>query len=84
MKEIKAKIILLKIPVSKIGLFTALMDGSGRNAIVRTKEKKKDEVYLITTPHTYERTLQVLNFIKKHIPEIEILGEVEAEEMDIG
>jgi len=46
MKEIKAKIILLKIPVSKIGLFTALMDGSGRNAIVRTKEKRKTKSIL--------------------------------------
>ena len=82
MKEARARIILLKAPVSKIGLFTALMDGSGRNAIVRTREKKKDQVYLITTPHTYQRTLEVLSYIKKHLPELEVLGEVE--EMDIG
>jgi len=84
MKEIKARIILLRVPVSKIGLFTALMDGSGRNAIVRTREKKGDHIYLIATPHTYQRTLEVLENIKKHLPELEVLGEVESEELDIG
>jgi D-alanyl-D-alanine carboxypeptidase len=84
MREIKARIILLRLPVPKIGLFTALMDGSGRNAVVRTKEKKRDLVYVIATPDTYERTLEVLNYIKRHIPELEILGEVSSEELDIG
>ncbi|WP_448587743.1 hypothetical protein [Thermocrinis sp.] len=83
MKEIRARIILLRVPTKDIGLFTALMDGSGRNAIVRTKEKKSDQVYVITTPDTYQKTLEILGYIGKHIG-LEILGEVPPEEMDIG
>ena len=79
--KVKAKTFLVKVPKEKIGLFTALMDGSGRRAIVRTKEKAQDLVYLIATPDTYEDTLFVLENIKKHLP-VEILGPVE--DIDIG
>ncbi len=77
----KPKTLLVKVPREKIGLFSALVDGSGRNAIVRTKEKSQDLVYLIATPDTYQNLLNVLENIKKHL-DIELLGLVE--EIDVG
>ncbi len=77
----KSKILLVKVPKEKIGLFSALVDGSGRNAIVRTKEKSQELVYLIATPDTYQNLLSVLENIKKHL-DIKILGPVE--EIDVG
>ncbi|MFN4012386.1 MAG: hypothetical protein ACK4KZ_00840 [Aquificaceae bacterium] len=81
-KEIRAKVLLVRVPKEKIGLFTALVDGSGRRAIVRTKEKSSDEVYLIATPHTFESLFPLLENIKKHLTDLEIVGEVEA--IDVG
>ncbi len=81
-KEVRARVLLVKVPKEKIGLFTALMDGSGRRAVVRTKEKSSQEVYLIATPDTFPELLPVLELIKKHMPELEILGE--SEDLDVG
>ncbi|RMH79643.1 MAG: DUF4911 domain-containing protein [Acidobacteria bacterium] len=81
-EEIKARILLLRVPTRHIGLLSALLDGSGRLAIVRTKERSSDEVYLIATPHTFLEVRRVVENIKKHIPGVEVLGEVES--MDVG
>lgn len=72
-KAIKAKVLLIRIPPELIGLLTSLIDGSGRKAIVRTKESRKDEVYLIATPDTYEDLLSTLSNIKRHITQLEII-----------
>jgi hypothetical protein len=57
------------------------MDGAGRKAIVRTKEKSSEEVYLIATPDTFEDLYPILENIKRHIP-LEIVGEVS--HIDVG
>ncbi len=80
-KEKKAKTLLVKVEKGNIGLLSALMDGSGRNAIVRTKERDQNLVYLIATPDTYQNLMSILENIKKHL-DIEILGPVE--EIDVG
>ncbi|HAV40011.1 MAG: hypothetical protein AB1353_08305 [Aquificota bacterium] len=80
-KEIRARVLLVRVPKRYIGLFTALMDGAGRKAIVRTKEKSSDEVYLIATPDTFEDLYPILENIKRHIP-LEIVGEVS--HIDVG
>ena len=41
-KEIRARVLLVRVPKRHIGLFSALMDGAGRKAIVRTKEGKRE------------------------------------------
>lgn len=82
-KVIKAKVLLVKIPPELTGLFTSLIDGSGRRAIVRTKDDQKDVVYLIATPDTYEELLSIIPYIKKHIPHIEVLGQIDASQMEI-
>ena len=74
-KEIRARVLLVRVPKRHIGLFSALMDGAGRKAIVRTKEKSSEEVYLIATPDTFEDLYPILENIKRHIP-LEIVGEV--------
>lgn len=81
-KEIRARVLLVRVPKEKIGLFTALVDGSGRRAIVRTKEKSSQEVYLIATPDTFESLFSLLENIKKHLRELEVVGEAEA--IDVG
>ncbi|RMH02753.1 MAG: DUF4911 domain-containing protein [Aquificota bacterium] len=81
MKEIRARILLLRVPKRQIGLFSSLMDGAGRYAIVRTKERSSEEVYLIATPHTFEKLPSLLENIKRHIP-FEVVGEVNS--IDIG
>jgi len=80
-KEIRARVLLVRVPKRHIGLFSALMDGAGRKAIVRTKEKSSDEVYLIATPDTFEDLYPILENIKRHIP-LEIVGEVS--HIDVG
>ena len=81
MKEIRARVLLLRVPKRDIGLFSALMDGAGRYAIVRTKEKSSEEVYLIATPDTFEKLPVILENIGKHIS-FQVVGEVY--HMDIG
>jgi|UniRef100_A0A7C2VG63 hypothetical protein len=80
-KEIRARVLLVRVPKRHIGLFSALMDGAGRKAIVRTKEKSSEEVYLIATPDTFEDLYPILENIKRHIP-LEIVGEVS--HIDVG
>ena len=80
-KEIRARVLLVRVPKRHIGLFSALMDGAVRKAIVRTKEKSSEEVYLIATPDTFEDLYPILENIKRHIP-LEIVGEVS--HIDVG
>ncbi len=81
-KEVKARVLLVKVPKEKIGLFTALIDGSGRYAIVRTREKSSEEVYLIATPDTFSGLLKVLEEVRSFLPELNLVGEVES--IDVG
>ncbi|QID33693.1 DUF4911 domain-containing protein [Pampinifervens florentissimum] len=81
-KEVKARVLLVKVPKEKIGLFTALIDGSGRYAIVRTREKSSEEVYLIATPDTFSGLLEVLEGVRSFLPELNLVGEVES--IDVG
>ena len=73
--------LLVRVPKRHIGLFSALMDGAGRKAIVRTKEKSSEEDYLIATPDSFEDLYPILENIKRHIP-LEIVGEVS--HIDVG
>ena len=75
-KEIKARVLLVRVPKEQIGLFTALVDGSGRKAIVRTKEKSSQEVYLIATPDTFKDLYPLLENIRKHLRDIKVIGEI--------
>ena len=73
--------LLVRVPKRHIGLFSALMDGAGRKAIVRTKEISSEEVYLNATPDTFDDLYPILENIKRHIP-LEIVGEVS--HIDVG
>lgn len=83
-KEIRARVLLVKVPKEKIGLFTALVDGSGRHAIVRTKEKSSQEVYLISTPDTFSELIRVVKSIASFLEGVEVVGEVDVESLDVG
>ena len=75
--EIKAKVIKVRMPVEEIGLFNSLIDGLPRYALTRTKEKGKGEVFVIATPYKVKELMDALEGIKKHIKNLEILGETD-------
>lgn len=81
-KEVKARALLVRVPKKEIGLFTALVDGCGRKAIVRTKEKSSEEVYLIATPDTFEELFPLLESIRSWVHGVELIGEVSL--IDVG
>ncbi|MEN3028658.1 MAG: hypothetical protein ABDH29_05495 [Aquificaceae bacterium] len=81
-REVRARVLLVRVPKESIGLFTALVDGSGRKAVVRTREKSSEEVYLIATPHTFEELFPLVESIGKHIKGVEVVGEVGC--IDVG
>lgn len=83
-KEIRARVLLVRVPKEKIGLFTALIDGSGRYAVVRTKEKSSEEVYLISTPDTFSELLRVVSSIASFLQGVEVIGEVDPGSVDVG
>lgn len=40
-REVRARVLLVRVPKESIGLFTALVDGSGRKAVVRTGKRAR-------------------------------------------
>ncbi len=74
-KEVKAKVLTVKLPKRDIGLFNSLIDGAGRLAIVRTRDNEEGVVDLIATPCSFDKLIQVVEGIKRHIRNLEVLGE---------
>ncbi len=79
-KEIKAKILTVRLPKKDIGLFNSLIDGTGRLAIARTRDNQEGVVDLIATPYCFDKLVEVVECIRKHIPELDVLGETEFSE----
>lgn len=75
--EVKAKVIKVRVPVEEIGLLNSLIDGLPRYGLMRTKEKGKGDVFIIATPYKVKELLEALEGMKKHVRDLEILGETE-------
>jgi hypothetical protein len=73
-KELNAKVLTVRLPKREIGLFNSLIDGAGRLAIARTRDNHEGVVDLIATPYCFDKLIDIVEGIKKHIPELEILG----------
>ncbi|MCS7083859.1 MAG: DUF4911 domain-containing protein [Aquificaceae bacterium] len=77
----KAKVILLEVEKSQIGLLNAFFDGAGRYAIIRTPEGLENMVYVISTPDTFQKAMELIDSFSKFI-QIKVLGD--ADEILLG
>ncbi|MEN3033505.1 MAG: hypothetical protein ABDH18_00760 [Aquificaceae bacterium] len=77
----RAKVILLEVQKRQIGLLNALFDGAGRYAIIRTPENSQNMVYVISTPDTFDKAMELIDSFSK-IVDIKVLGE--AKDISIG
>ena len=80
--EIKARILTVKLPISEVGFLNSLVDGLDRVALTRTRHKGKGVVDIIASPDRFDDLLRIVEGFKKHIPDMEIIGESEFEELD--
>jgi len=78
-KEIRAKILVVRMDKEKIGLFNSLVDGAGRLGICRTRSNKEGIVDIISPPDTFEELKRVVQSISKFLGGIEIIGEMDLE-----
>ena len=80
--EIKARILTVKLPISEVGFLNSLVDGLDRVALTRTRHKGKGVVDIIASPDRFDDLLRIVEGFKKHIPDMEVVGESEFEELD--
>ena len=80
--EIKARILAVRMPVSEVGFFNALIDGLDRIALTRTRRRGEGLVDIIAVPDRFDELLEVVEGMKKHVRDLEIVGEVDLKETD--
>ncbi len=81
-KEIKARILTVRVPVDEVGFLNSLIDGLDRVALTRTRKKGEGIVDIIASPDRFDELLEIVEGMKKHIGDLEILGESDFEELD--
>ncbi len=81
-KEIKARILTVRVPVSEVGILNALIDGHDRIALARTRNKGDGTVDLIASPDRFEDLIKVVEGLKKHIKNLEVIGESGIEDLN--
>ncbi len=78
-KEIKTKILVVKMDKERIGLFNSLVDGAGRLGICRTRSNREGIVDIISSPDTFEELKSVVRRISAFLGGIEIIDELDWE-----
>jgi len=78
--EIRARILTVRMPLSEVGFFNALIDGLDRIALTRTRRKGEGLVDIIAVPDRFDELLEVIEGMKKHVRDLEIVGEVDLRE----
>ena len=81
-KEIKARILTVRVPINEVGFLNSLIDGLDRIALTRTRKKGEGIVDIIASPNRFNELLEIVTGMRKHIVDLEILGESEFEELD--
>ncbi len=79
-KEVKARVLRVKMPTDEIGFFNALVEGAGRLALARANRKGTEIVDLIASPDKFEDLVKFVESTKKHVRNLEVVGEVSLEE----
>ena len=80
--EIKARILSVRVPVEEVGFLNSLIDGAGRVALARTRRKGEGIVDIIASPDRFEELKEIVEGFKKHIRDLEVLGESSFEDLD--
>ena len=81
-KEVKARILTVKVPIDEVGFLNSLIDGLDRVALTRTRKKGEGVVDIIASPDRFEDLIDIVEGMKRHIRNLEILGESRFEELD--
>ena len=70
------------MPVSEVGFFNSLIDGLDRIALTRTRKKGEGIVDIVASPDRFEELKDIVEGMKKHVKDLEIIGETEFEELN--
>ncbi len=81
-KEVKARILTVKVPIDEVGFLNSLIDGLDRVALTRTRKKGEGVVDIIASPDRFEDLIDIVEGMKRHIRNLEILGESRFDELD--
>lgn len=80
--EVKARILTVRMPVSEVGFFNSLIDGLDRIALTRTRKKGEGIVDIIASPDRFEELKEIVEGMKRHVKDLEIIGESNFEELN--
>ncbi|NPA42285.1 MAG: DUF4911 domain-containing protein [Aquificae bacterium] len=80
--EIKARILTVRMPISEVGFFNSLIDGLDRIALTRTRKKGEGVVDIIASPDRFDELIKIVEGMKKHVKDLEIIGESSFEELN--
>jgi len=81
-KEVKARILTVRVPVEEVGFLNSLVDGLDRVALTRTRKKGEGLVDIIASPDRFDDLREIVEGFKKHIRDLEVLGESSFEDLD--
>ena len=81
-KEVRARILTVRVPVEEVGFLNSLVDGLDRVALTRTRKKGEGVVDIIASPDRFEELKDIVEGFKKHIRGLEVLGESRYEDLD--
>ena len=81
-KAVRARVLTVRMPISEVGFFNSLIDGLDRIALTRTRQKGKGIVDVIASPDRFEELIPIVEGMKKHVRELEVLGESSLEELN--
>ncbi len=80
--EVRARVLTVKLPISEVGFLNSLVDGLDRVALTRTRHKGKGIVDIIASPDRFEDLVKIVEGFKKHIPDLEVVGESDLSDLD--
>ncbi len=80
--EIKARILTVKMPVEEVGFFNSLIDGLDRIALTRSRARGEGIVDIIASPDRFGELLEIVEGMKKHVKDLEVLGESSEEDLN--
>jgi hypothetical protein len=81
-RELKARILTVKMPVSEVGFFNSLIDGLDRIALTRTRKKGEGVVDIIASPDRFEELIPIVEGMKRHVKDLEVIGESEFDDLN--
>ncbi len=81
-KEIRARILTVRVPVEEVGFLNSLVDGLDRVAFTRTRKKGEGVVDIIASPDRFEDLKEIVEGFRKHVRGLEVLGESSFEDLD--